>query len=766
MKSPMPWFYLFAAANAGLAFANDGVDAYRQGDYLQAAQQMTAITGKDPMVDYYMGRMRLYGYGQLKNDTLAMRHFQQAADQGFLPAIRIMAGYALFSLKNPEQALYWFKKAADKNDTRAQMYCAAAYMFGVGVKQNPDMAKRYYILAAKNGDSIAQCTLAQSFLETHQSANKKLGLIWLNKAVAQNNPEAQVTMGALYASGTLVPQDFAKARELVGLAVAQGYVPALYQMGEIARLANELPQAKEWYIKAANAHDEQAEMALSTLYMQEKSPMYDLKAAFLWMLKAAQNGSHDAQLALSDMYKKGWGVEADEHIASEWQQTAAKTAQWTPAKAQIKAARWLTNGKATALAQTPYRLHGIFSPWENASALKENHYNQPPQMDPLVRANLYQPQFEMITPNRIPISDYYNALVAALGEAPVEPLVFPRYPAVSVDETTSVDKLEKEAHLGDASAQYRLAQMYQQGIGVKQNIEEAIRYYQLAAAQQNLRAAYQLSVMYLDGHDVPPDYKKGMDLLQDVAFKGNAYAQYVLGQIYAQGLTAVAGQPIVQTDEARSRAMYALAAVNDNGLAQYRLAEMMVRESPADGLPQAMLKRMQTIKALYQGAVTNGVEKAALPLAFFNAMDTDKLKQEQAFEVAKKAANTGNLDAALLLGLMYDHGIFVTASQADAVHWYQQAETNPMGAFLLGTHLSQGTGVDKNLEKGYALLQQSAQAGFSYAHFNLAIMQYQRNEAFLPELDKAYALGNSTAGLLLADYYLSLANNDEQMKQA
>ena len=288
----------------------------------------------------------------------------------------------------------------------------------------------------------------------------------------------------------------------------------------------------------------------------------------------------------------------------------------------------------------------------------------------------------------------------------------------------------------------------------------------MAAAQQDLRAAYHLSVLYLDGRDVPPDYKKGMDLLQDVAFKGNAHAQYALGQIYAQGLTAVAGQPTIQPDEAQSRAMYALAAVNHDGLAQYRLAEMMVRETPADGLPEAKLKRMQTIKALYQGAVANGVEKAALPLAFFNAMDLDKSKQEQAFQVAKKAANEGNLDAALLLGLMYEQGIFVTASETDAVHWYQQAEKNPVGAFLLGTHLSQGTGVAQDLEKGHALLQTSAQAGFSYAHFNLAILQHQRNEAFLPALDKAYALGNSAAGLLLADYYLSLANNDAQMKQA
>ena len=412
MRSPMPWFCLIALANAGMAFADDGVDAYRQGNYKQAAQLLTDKSGHDPIVDYYMGRMRMYGYGQLKNNTIALRHLKSAAERGFVPAQQILGRYALLEEKNPEQALYWFKKAADANDTQAQMYCAAAYLFGVGVKQNSDVARRYYIAAARNGDSIAQYTVAQSFLETHQSANKTLGLLWLNKSVAQNNPEAQVMLGELYARGTLVNKDVNKARELVGLAIAQGYVPAIYQMGEIARLENDLPLAKEWYTKAANAHYSPAEVALAQLYLQDKSPMYDLHTGFLSMLKAAQNGSAEAQQLLSDMYKKGMGTDAEQNLAKEWQQRAIITAKGTPATAQMKAAQWLSNGKATSLAATQFRQYGILSPWNNPVALKENDYNQPPQMENLTRDKLYKPQFTLINPNKIAISEYYDAMVA------------------------------------------------------------------------------------------------------------------------------------------------------------------------------------------------------------------------------------------------------------------------------------------------------------------------------------------------------------------
>ncbi len=769
MKSPMPWFCLIAAANAGAAFADEGLDAYRQGNYIQAAQQLKDASGKDPVSEYYMGRMRLYGYGQLKDNTLAVRYLKQAAEHGYLPAQHIMGRYALLEENNPEQALYWFKKAADANDIQAQMYCAAAYLYGVGTKPNSDLAKRYYIAAARGGNSIAQYTLAQSFLETHQSANKKLGLIWLNKAVAQNNPEAQVMLGELYATGGLVDKDLVRARELAGLAIAQGYVPAIYQMGEIARQENDLPLAKEWYTKAINAHYLPAEIAMAKLYMQEKTPMYDLHAGFLWMLKAAQNGSSDAQLSLSMMYKNGQGVEACQQLAKEWQQEAAVTAKNTLASAQIKASQWLTDSKSTSFAATPYRLRGIFKTWTNSDALKENNYNQPPQMDTFSRAKLYQPQFALINPNTIALNEYYDALVASLGNVPQDKLIFSRYPIAPLDASQQAElakTLEGQAVLGNTSAQFDLAQLYQQGVGVKQNIDEAIKYYQLAGAQQELRAQYNLGVLYMEGQGVPVDYVKGMALLEDAAFKGNPYSEYVLGRIYEQGYQDASGQMVMQPDLEKAMSMYGLAAANGYGQAQYRLAELMVREKLVDNTRAVKEKRTQLIKELYQGAVADGVEQAALPLAFFNAMDADKAKQADAFAVAKKEAAAGNIDASLLLGLMYDRGIGVAASQSDALEWYQKAASNPVGAFALGTHLSEGSGVGNDSVKGHALLQKAADAGFSYANLNLAVLQQQASEPFLPELEKAKALGNITASILLADYYLSLASSDQQMKQA
>ena len=117
MKSIVPWFCLAAMTNANLVFADAGLDAYRLGDYDKAADLLIESKSKDPVVDYYLGKMRLYGYGELKNNKLAIEHLQKAADKGLLSAQKIMARYELLETGNFEKALYWFKKAAATDDT-------------------------------------------------------------------------------------------------------------------------------------------------------------------------------------------------------------------------------------------------------------------------------------------------------------------------------------------------------------------------------------------------------------------------------------------------------------------------------------------------------------------------------------------------------------------------------------------------------------------------------------------------------------------------
>lgn len=810
MKSLMPWVCLVASTSMQVAFAAEGIDTYRLGDYNAAANQFFQSKNTDPVSEYYMGRMRLYGYGELKNDLQALRHFEKAAEGGFLPAQNFMARYALLQQNNPKDALNWFKKAADANDAKAQLYCAAAYLFGYGTNKNSGQARRYYIAAAKNGDPIAQYTLAEHFLDSRHRSNHKLGLIWLEKSVAQGNPLAQLKLGMMYDKGKQVKQNKDKALELMHLAVAQNHWPAALALGQLAESEKEYKEAEKWYVQAASNQFPPAQFALAQLYLDKDAPLYDGHQGYLWMLKAAQNHYQKAELALAKLYDEGKVVDKNEKLAKQWQKLAEKKKKNQDLRQEV--ASWLTNGNKTNLAESRYQLHGILSPWRNPNALQENNYNPSPQMEQVGRDLLYKPDFSMADPKQIAISDYYDALATSLGDAshhsaelhrydfdsnslvfatrPLLPKSFsitylednPLYPQVgdsrfdvsafllSQKESDNNQTLYKDifakAVLGNAEAQFRLAQMYEQGIEVEKNIDEAMKFYFLAAEQEDMRAEYNLGLLFLEGKDIDADHKVALNFLKDAAFKGNDHAQFALAELYEKGYRNAEGTEVISPDHQRAVDMYYLAAANDYGPAQYRLAELMVREKPDNISVAAKKDRHLLIKQLYQGAKQDGVKEAELPLAFFKAMEQDKAKQAEAFAAAKQEADKGNRHAALLLGLMYDRGIAVERNSGEALFWYQKGALNPVSAFILGTYYSQGQGVTQDEAKGKVLLQKAADASFSYANLNLAVLNKKQNESFVDELNTARRLGNATAGLLLADYYLSAAGDDEQMRQA
>ena len=796
MKSLLPWFYVVAAAgsqvvNAAQGPLEDGIFDYRQGEYFQAAQNLIKFNQaqidkqSNPVINYYLGRMRLYGYGMLKNNELALRYLTKAAEQGSLAAQQWLGKYYL-QINKPDLALNWFKKAATQGDYNSQMYTAAAYLFGYGAGKNPDAARRYYIDAARTGSPLAQYTLALEFLDGRDKSNRKLGVIWLNKAAEQGYSKALEKLGELYAVGTTVPRDVSRATLLLNKAAENGSVAA--------------------------------QVALGNLYADEKGGAYNPKLALSWMQKAANSGNIQGQLALADFYKQGKVVPTDEKLAEKWQEKAkaalANVLKY-PEEPAKTVAMWLTEDKSDALSKTVYGLGGIYSAWHNEAALQENNYNASPKMHRISRQELYKPQFVIASPKEIPINDYFDFLAPTFSGNQAGSWFFPLYPIdnqmqalvdsqsyvlepapwVSVidegrtypvlaeepknyfDEMTLGWKLKANfqqvltylyyrAILGDADAQYKLGQLYEYGLVVAKNIEQSIIYYELAALQQDVRAEYNLGVLYLEGKTTPINYQKGVDWMMDAAFKGNAYAQYALGNIYEHGLTNPEGVVVVAPNHQQALAMLYLSAANHYDRAQYQLAESLTKENNGILSVGARQNRTKLVNRLYQNAAKSGVVDAILPAAFYEALDSDKTKQKQAFAVASEQARTGNSLAALLLGILYERGIGVAASQDDAVYWYQQAALNPVSEYILGTYALSGEGVSEDTEKGKALLQHSADAGFSYANYNLAMVKKGLGEPFLPELDKARLAGNSKAGLLLADYYLLQANDPDKMQQA
>ena len=134
-----------------------------------------------------MHSLPLQADDQLFTDTL------QLAEQGDPEAQFSMA--LLYDTgsrdeQNPEQAVYWFKKAAAAGVAGACLYLGMKYEFGAGVSQNKKKAYHWYEKAALQGWPQAAFMLGSLYLRS-SPADQIRGCSWLGIAAEQEYPGAE-----------------------------------------------------------------------------------------------------------------------------------------------------------------------------------------------------------------------------------------------------------------------------------------------------------------------------------------------------------------------------------------------------------------------------------------------------------------------------------------------------------------------------------------------------------------------------------------------
>ena len=151
---------------------------------------------------------------------------------------------------------------------------------------------------------------------------------------------------------------------------------------------------------------------------------------------------------------------------------------------------------------------------------------------------------------------------------------------------------------GHPEAQFELARMYETGQGVPRDLTEALKLYAKAAEQDHTVAQYNLGVLYNNGQGVARDDKAAAKWYRQAAQKNYPDAQNNLGWLYEKG------QGVPQ-DYAEAAKWYAKAAEQGtaNINAQYNLARLYAK---GQGVPQDYA----TAAAWYRLAAARGQASA------------------------------------------------------------------------------------------------------------------------------------------------------------
>jgi TPR repeat protein len=186
------------------------------------------------------------------------------------------------------------------------------------------------ILAQENA-GVEKVTLAEQHLSGKiPNASVERAMELLEEAAALGEPRALLRQGEIYLQGIngMEPNPD-RALFLFQSAAESGLTAAITRLGAISEskghAADAKPErqahfaeAREYYQKAADAGDTQAQIALSTLLGNGDGGDADAIQSLAWLEKAANGGHAIAMNELGRRYQRGEGVKASPVTALGW----------------------------------------------------------------------------------------------------------------------------------------------------------------------------------------------------------------------------------------------------------------------------------------------------------------------------------------------------------------------------------------------------------------------------------------------------------------
>jgi TPR repeat protein len=248
---------------------------------------------------------------------LKVRLLRRQAEQGDVEAMTCL-GVEYLDQKNYEEAIRWWRKAAEQNFPGAQVMLGAAFDYGNGVKQDKGEAVRWYRMAADQGDITAQSALGSNYLLGEGVAKDiSEGIRWHQKAAEQGDRSAQMLLGGLYANSDFVPNDKVEA--------VRWYSSAFKASSLTRSLAKENAVELKWFLWAAEEGDGDVLLNVGNIYSSSGGgvPQNDAEA-LRWYRMAADKGNEEALCLIAHMYENGKGVPQDYAEAMRCYRTAAE----------------------------------------------------------------------------------------------------------------------------------------------------------------------------------------------------------------------------------------------------------------------------------------------------------------------------------------------------------------------------------------------------------------------------------------------------------
>jgi TPR repeat protein len=331
----------------------------------QAKDWMDAAEHGDANVWYHLGLMFELGIAVSRDPAMAEYYYLRAAQSEDVRAQMALA--KLLEARQESTAILWYRRAAEQGNVDAQSRVGISLLDVSNPGCDVFQGITWLLKASQQSERGAWCALAETF---HKDA-QALASASYRKAANLGDARSQYLVASGYATGTGVGRDSTAAVSWYKLSAEQGFAEAQSALGACYLAGIGVPpdfrQAVEWLQKAADQGDAKAQWNMGSIFASGRGGVKrDLPAAFalcrkaaaggfvpaqatlgmlftrvrdyaqaaLWLQKAAEQGDPEAQYNLGLAYIKGRGVAADFGVAFSWMVKAAEQGL-APAQARL-----------------------------------------------------------------------------------------------------------------------------------------------------------------------------------------------------------------------------------------------------------------------------------------------------------------------------------------------------------------------------------------------------------------------------------------------
>jgi TPR repeat protein len=273
---------------------------------------------------------------------------------------------------------------------------------------------------------------------------------------------------------------------------------------------------------------------------------------------------------------------------------------------------------------------------------------------------------------------------------------------ISGDFVSLVKEIEPLADKGYSRAQARMGWIYERGLGVTQDYQKALAWYEKATLNGAKNAPAHIGLMYELGYGVQQDYAKAADYYKRSIEMGGSLGYARMGFLHEAGKG-------VQLDRIKAEDYYERAIAKGSYHAMTLMG--LLYQKGHGGLDKDEKKAVE----LYQQSIDHGepLAMARLGEMYNQGLGGLPVDHEKAIALLRESARYKIPAAYAHLGRMYEEGWATQKDYAEAKRLYEQAaEHDAIFAMKrLGFMYKEGLGVPRDYDKAADWFKRAAKLG-------------------------------------------------------